>query len=324
MLRAKGISKEYITKKRNGLIKRSQKIHLAVKNISINVEKGKIIGLLGVNGAGKTTTIKMLTTLLEPDSGVIELDGENIANSLVETRKKINTIVGGERNLYWRLSPIENLKYFGALYGIRSEELKNRIKDLLELVGLADSSNVPVEQFSKGMKQRLQIAKGLINNPEYIFLDEPTLGLDLKIAVEMRKYIKLLANEKNKGILLTTHYIHEAEELCDYIYILNDGEVILEGTKEVIMYKMGMKKKYIFHLSKNDALIISKGELAKIFIVENNILKENIISISTTDDFGEFYEIVKLLLDNNINLQGSEIIIPKLEDVLLEIMKGSR
>ncbi|MBC1324147.1 ABC transporter ATP-binding protein [Listeria welshimeri] len=324
MLRAKGISKEYVTKKRNGLIKRSQKIHLAVKNISINVEKGKIIGLLGVNGAGKTTTIKMLTTLLEPDSGVIELDGENIANSLVETRKKINTIVGGERNLYWRLSPIENLKYFGALYGIRSEELKNRIKDLLELVGLSDSSNVPVEQFSKGMKQRLQIAKGLINNPEYIFLDEPTLGLDLKIAVEMRKYIKLLANEKNKGILLTTHYIHEAEELCDYIYILNDGEVILEGTKEVIMYKMGMKKKYIFHLSKNDALIISKGELAEIFIVENNILKENIISISTTDDFGEFYEIVKLLLDNNINLQGSEIIIPKLEDVLLEIMKGSR
>ena len=124
-------------------------------------------------------------------------------------KERINVISGGERNLYWRLTAIENLKYFGSLYGLSGVKLKEKIAELLKIVGLEEAEDIPVERYSKGMKQRLQIARGLINDPEYIFLDEPTLGLDIVIAKEIRTMIKELAQEGKKGVLLTTHYISE-------------------------------------------------------------------------------------------------------------------
>ena len=147
-------------------------------------------------------------------------------------KERINMISGGERNLYWRLTAQENLRYFGSLYGIGKKELEERIGELLKTVGLEEAKDIPVERYSKGMKQRLQIARGLINEPEYLFLDEPTLGLDILIAKEIRELIHSLAKERGKGILLTTHYISEAEELCDYIYVLDQGQIIARGTKE--------------------------------------------------------------------------------------------
>lgn len=137
-------------------------------------------------------------------------------------------VTGGERNLYWRLSARQNLAYFGALYGLKGKVLAQRIAQLLEVVELSGNGDQPVEQFSKGMKQRLQIARGLINQPDYLFLDEPTLGLDIGIAQKLRQQIKQL--KADTGILLTTHYIGEAEALCDDIIVLNQGEVIAQGT----------------------------------------------------------------------------------------------
>lgn len=230
MLEIKNLSKTYKIKEKVGFFRSEQKEIVAVKNLSLKIPKNKITGLLGINGAGKTTTIKMLSTLIEPSEGEIFFDGESYGKNLKKVKSKINMIAGGERMIYWRLTARENLMYFGQMYGVPMKELKKRIDYLLDKVGLSEKADIPVESFSKGMKQRLQIARGLINNPEYIFLDEPTLGLDVEIAKEMRDFFKEIITDSDKGILLTTHYMHEVEELCHYIYILHKGQLIHEGT----------------------------------------------------------------------------------------------
>lgn len=229
MIQIKNLVKTYDEKEKQGFFKtRNIKVQ-AVKGIDLTIPKGKITGLLGINGAGKTTTVKMLSTLIKPTSGEMTFNGMNYKKNEKKIKFKINMIAGGERMIYWRLTAKENLMYFGQMYGLNGNQLKNRVNYLLNKVGLMEKTNIPVEKFSKGMKQRLQIARGLINDPEYIFLDEPTLGLDVQIAKEMRNLFKQLTVEENKGILLTTHYMQEVEELCDYIYILNQGLVIKEG-----------------------------------------------------------------------------------------------
>lgn len=174
----------------------------------------------------------MLASIIEPSSGTLTMNGVDAIKNHLWVKRRINVISGGERNLYWRLTAKENLKYFGSLYGLSGIGLKEKIAELLKIVGLEESADIPVERYSKGMKQRLQIARGLINDPEYIFLDEPTLGLDIVIAKEIRTMIRELASKEKKGVLLTTHYISEAEELCDYIYVLDKGKMIAQGTKE--------------------------------------------------------------------------------------------
>lgn len=239
---ARHLTKNYILKEKNGRFGRKTKrtVH-AVKDISLEIPQEKIIGVLGINGAGKTTTIRMLASMITPTSGSLTMNGVDAVKNHLWVKERINVISGGERNLYWRLTAKENLKYFGSLYGLSGDELNGRIIDLLRIVGLEEAADTPVERYSKGMKQRLQIARGLINDPEYIFMDEPTLGLDIVIAKEIREMVLGLAKEKKKGVLLTTHYIREAEELCDYIYVLDKGEMIAQGTKddlkELFMYR---------------------------------------------------------------------------------------
>ncbi|MCD6559231.1 MAG: ABC transporter ATP-binding protein [Palaeococcus sp.] len=204
----------------------------AVKGISFEVKKGELFGLLGPNGAGKTTTIKMLTTLLEPTGGEAKILGYDIKRDAREIRKRINLVAEGERTLYWRLSAYENLKYFSRIYYVPKNKEKGRIEELLKLVGLWERRNDLVMGFSRGMKQRLAIAKALINDPEVLFLDEPTLGLDVQSALFVREFIKKLVEEHKKTVLLTTHYMAEAEELCDRIAIIDHGKIIALDTPE--------------------------------------------------------------------------------------------
>ena len=205
----------------------------ALKGITFSIERGEIFGLLGPNGAGKSTTIKILSTMLLPTSGKVEISGYDIYKEEQQIREKINFVFGGERSLYFRLSAEDNLFYFADLYKIPRKKQLEIVPSLLELVGLGDVANRRVETFSKGMKQRLQIARALLNDPEIIFLDEPSIGLDPVGALELRNIIKDLA-QKGKTILLTTHYMAEAEELCDRIAIINHGEIVTCGTIEEI------------------------------------------------------------------------------------------
>ncbi len=223
----KNLVREYISTK--GIIKKEKKIIRALNGITFDVKRGEVFGLLGPNGAGKTTTAKILTTLLAPTSGEAKVFGYNVFGEEKKLRPLINFIFGGERGIYWRLSARDNLIYFSDLYKVDNKIRDKRIPELLELVGLSDRADEKVETYSKGMKQRLQIARGLVNDPDIIFLDEPTIGLDPIGARELRKIISDLSS-CGKTILLTTHYMYEADELCDRIAIIDKGNILALDT----------------------------------------------------------------------------------------------
>lgn len=230
----------------------------------------------------------------------------------------INIINGGERNIYWRLTARENLWYFGKLYGIKKSILNYRIEKCLKTVDLQDNADIVVEKFSKGMKQRLQIARGLINDPRYIFLDEPTLGLDIIIAKELRRYLKILARDENKGILLTTHYIYEAEELCDYIYVINNGVIVEEGTPEYIKQKCCIKGK--LHLLMNKETIEFVRDIKninKVIYVEEKC-EGKLLDIAFSEDILE--EISILAKRNNISILNISMSKPSLEESLFSML----
>src|SRR5829696_2729870 len=201
----------------------------AVRGVTFGIERGELFGLLGPNGAGKTTTIKMLITLLLPTSGTARVLGYDVVKDPREVRKRIGYVFGGERGVYERLSGYDNLRYFAELYGVPPKEIRPRIESLLELVGLKGREQERTEGYSRGMKQRLHIARGLLHDPPVVFLDEPTIGLDPVGARELRATIASLA-DAGKTILLTTHYMFEADALCDRIAVITRGEIVAEGT----------------------------------------------------------------------------------------------
>jgi ABC-2 type transport system ATP-binding protein len=213
----------------SGFLRRRTKTIEAVRGIDFEVEEGELFGLLGPNGAGKTTTIKMLVTLLIPTAGKARVLGYDVVRQAREVRRRIGYVFGGERGAYERLTGLDNLRYFSELYGVPPKVQRRRIPELLELVGLAGRERERVEGYSRGMRQRLHIARGLLHDPPVVVLDEPTIGLDPVGARELRHTIKELALA-GKSVLLTTHYMYEADALCDRIAVISQGEIVAEGT----------------------------------------------------------------------------------------------
>ncbi|WP_223702326.1 ABC transporter ATP-binding protein [Sutcliffiella deserti] len=201
---------------------------IALERVSFDVYEGEVFGLLGPNGAGKTTTIKILTTLLLPTSGKAAVLGYDVVKESAKIRDKINFVYGGERGVYGRLTACEYMHYFCTLYKIPNKNQKDLIQQLLSLVGLKDAKNQKIHTYSKGMVQRLHIARCLINEPKIIFLDEPTIGLDPIGARLLRDIVKELA-QKGITVILTTHYMQEADELCDRIAFIKNGAISLIG-----------------------------------------------------------------------------------------------
>ncbi len=227
IIQVKNLKRTFNTKV--GLFSQEKKAVEALKGISFDIYPGEIFGLLGPNGAGKTTTIKILTTLLAPTSGEAKVLGYHAFGQEKHIRPYINFIFGGERSLYWRLSGEDNLKYFADLYKVPRAKQPELLTRLFDQVGLSDVRGQKVETYSKGMKQRLQIARALLNDPQVIFLDEPSLGLDPIGARALKQIVRTIA-DAGKTVVLTTHYMPEAEELCDRIAIINKGQLIALDT----------------------------------------------------------------------------------------------
>lgn len=221
------LSRTYRAK--TGIRRRSIREVEAVKGITFTVESGELFGLLGPNGAGKTTTIKMLITLLLPTSGSLRVLGYDVVTHPREVRERVGYVFGGDRGLYERLSARDNLRYFAELYGVPAREQAPRIGELLELVGLSGRERERVEGYSRGMRQRLHIARGLLHKPDVLFLDEPSIGIDPVGARELRETVASLVSA-GTTVLLTTHYMFEADELCDRIAVIADGRIVAQGT----------------------------------------------------------------------------------------------
>jgi ABC-2 type transport system ATP-binding protein len=289
----------------------------AVKGISFKVKRGELFGLLGPNGAGKTTTIKMLTTLLEPSGGAARILGLDIRHDAKEIRRRINLVAEGERTLYWRLSAYENLKYFARIYYVPKNDEKERIEKLLKLVGLWERRNDLVMNFSRGMKQRLAIAKALINDPEVLFLDEPTLGLDVQSALFVREFVRKLVEEEGKTVLLTTHYMAEAEQLCDRIAIIDHGKIIAldtpHGLKRLVRDEEAVE--IMVKAVSPELITTSPFSMA---VVENNP-ETGILRLRAQVDEEELPKLVEWLVRNGAKVLSVERKEPTLEDVFIKL-----
>ena len=214
---------------------------VALQGVNLHVPRGSVFGLLGPNGAGKTTTVRILSTLLTPTRGTAAVLGYDVMDDTAQVRRNIGFVLGGDRGLYGRLSGKENLEYFAALNHMEPRFATRRSEELLETVGLFERRHDKVETYSRGMKQRLHIARGLLTDPEVVFMDEPTIGLDPQVAQEVRAIIPQL-RERGKTVLLTTHYMFEADVLCDRLALIDHGRIVAEGSP-------GEIKRRISHLS---------------------------------------------------------------------------
>lgn len=305
---------------RHGFWKRTARNTIAVDGISFHVEKGELFGLLGPNGAGKTTTVKMLSTLLLPTSGSISIFGKDALRDTNEVRKCIGFTFGGARGLYGRLSAIDNLRYFAELYAIPPEITRKRIPELLELVGLEKRGDDRVETFSSGMQQRLHLARALLHDPELIFLDEPTVGIDPVGARELRAAIKLLIG-RGKTILLTTHYMAEADELCDRIAIIKKGHLVALDTPSSLKKQISEDSVIDIKVNAEDLpavknLLNQLGDQVSVTYSEHNY----VIGVSiTTPQQGVVIERLSPMLNMNL-IQNLEVRNQTLEDVYIAII----
>jgi len=241
------LRREYVTR---SFLARTTKVTVALGGISLHVARGELFGLIGPNGAGKTTTIKILTTLLAPTSGRAVILGLDLDRDVYEIRRRIGIVFGGERGLYNRVTAMENLRYFANLYGVHPSEINGRITKLVKLVGLEGRENERVEKYSRGMKQRLHIAKALVHDPELVFLDEPTIGLDPGGARDIRNMVREMKQD-GKTIFLTTHNMFEADELCDRIAVISKGKIVALDTPSGL--KRSVKDISVIELQTYDA-----------------------------------------------------------------------
>ena len=212
----------------------------ALDDVSLQIGKGEFYGLLGPNGAGKTTTISILSTILKPDSGTVEIGGYDLFKNS-DACKRITGVVTQEIALYNKLSASENLMFWGSLYGVPKPDLKERIKKILDLFGLSDRQHDKVESYSGGMKRRINIASALLHKPEILFMDEPTVGIDPQSRNLIFEVLEQL-HAKGMTIIYTTHYMEEAERFCNRIGIIDKGRIIAEGTLAELKNTGGLKE----------------------------------------------------------------------------------
>jgi ABC-2 type transport system ATP-binding protein len=227
--------------------KKEPKEMVALQDVSLQVRPAELFGVLGPNGAGKTTLIKILTTLLAPSSGRAMVAGFDVAKEPEQVRERINMVSGGESSGYGLLTVRENLWMFAQFYGISTREANERIKKLLEVVSLTDRTNTKSSDLSTGLRQKMNIARGFLTDPQVLFLDEPTLGLDVGAARDVRHFVRRWVDENpDRTLLLTTHYMVEADELCDRVAIINKGQVLACDTPAAL--KQALQKEAIFQM----------------------------------------------------------------------------
>ena len=295
---------------------------IALENVNLTVERGELFGLLGPNGAGKTTLIKILTTLLAPTSGWARVATHDVNLNPGLVRPRINMVSGGESSGYGLLTVRENLWMFSQFYGMPSKEANARILELLTMVGLEDRINTKSSDLSTGLRQKMNIVRGFLTDPDVLFLDEPTLGLDVGASRDVRKLIRSWMDaDKNRTLLLTTHYMVEAEELCDRVAIINKGKVLACDTPANL--KRNLQRDAIFEIETSplngltDKILAEQVEVKKAALTE--IEGGAILELILTDESG-LATIINILTQKNIKVRRFTKREPTLEDVFMELV----
>jgi len=308
--------------------KKEKKIHkelIALADVNLQIERGELFGLLGPNGAGKTTLIKVLTTLLAPTSGRARVAGHDVLDQAARVRPLINMVSGGESSGYGLLTVRENLWMFSQFYGVPSKEAYRRIDELLRRVGIYDRRHTKSADLSTGLRQKMNIVRGFMTDPQVLFLDEPTLGLDVGASREVRGLIReWLDQDKSRTLLLTTHYMVEADELCDRVAIINQGRVLACDSPSAL--KLRLQKDALFEIDTSPLNGLPVGKLETLPGVRKVTLQE--ADGSATLNFilqeeAALAGVINTLTQANIQLLKFSKHEPTLEDVFVDLVGHS-
>lgn len=320
------MDKAIVVQKLTRIYKKGKESFLALDGISFDVNWGEVFGFLGPNGAGKTTTIKILSTLLYPTSGKAYVGGFDVVKDFQKIREIINLVSGGESAGYGILTVKESLWMFSQFYGIPTKIANERIEYYLKLVDMWDNRNTLLNRLSTGMMQKVNLVRGLITEPKILFLDEPTLGLDVEAARTIRRIVSEWVKDRpQRTVLLTTHYMAEADEMCDRIAIINKGKIVALDTP--LNLKASISSEKYFEIETTELSKKSSEELIKEF-KEHNIqctIKDDmeagrsIINISLTQE-KEISFVIQKLVDVGKDILSLRKIEPTLEDVFLKLV----
>ena len=286
---------------------------LAVSDVSFKVEKGEIYGLLGPNGAGKSSTINIITGLIKKDSGQVTIGGLDLDRELTKAKYLLG-IVPQDLAIYNDLTALQNVKFFGALYGLTGSALQKQALETLEFVGLKDKARDKVKTFSGGMKRRLNIACGLVHRPQLLILDEPTVGIDPQSRNHIMEAI-LQLNREGMTILYTTHYMEEAEQLCSRIAIMDAGQIVAQGNLQELR-SLIEENWYIAVKVKGTPPV---DELSKVAGVEKIDLNGNALRFTCRGKHSQLRDILEVLSREHTEILDLSIDEPNLEDVFLTL-----
>jgi ABC-2 type transport system ATP-binding protein len=289
----------------------------AVDDVSFNIQEGEIFSLLGPNGAGKTTTISMLSTLLAPTSGDAYIYGFSIKNDNMQVRKNIG-IIPQEIALYDDLTAMENLHYWGKLYDLKGRELEQRVKEVLEQIGLSDRAKDRVKTYSGGMKRRVNIAAGLLHKPKLLFMDEPTVGIDPQSRRMILDTVKEL-NTQGMSILYTTHYMEEAQELSNRVGIIDHGKLIAVGTQQELTEQVGENDSIHILTDAMDNLPSIAAKLEGFDGITRVIVEDGGLKLITSDAESNLAPIINRTSHAGAHIKSIEVIEPNLETVFLHL-----
>lgn len=297
-------------------LKKVFKDKIAVNDVNLYLNEGESIGLLGPNGAGKSTMISMMSTLIKPTSGDITFDGKSVVKNPNVIRKVLG-VVPQEIAVYLELTAYENLKFFGKVYGLTGKKLEEKIKEVLDIVGLTERQNDVVKNFSGGMMRRLNIAIALLHDPKIVFMDEPTVGIDPQSRNYIIDMVRKLNEEKGTTVLYTSHYMEEVERLCDRIYIMDHGKIIATGTKEELTSILSSEESIFIELERPYPQFAS--ELEKLEDILNVSITETGIKLIVPKNSRLLSHIFHLAEKLDVQIINLNVHVPTLEDVFLHL-----
>jgi len=287
----------------------------ALRGVSLDVPRGIIFGLLGPNGAGKTTLLSILATLLEPDSGTVRVLGRDPRREGAAVRRRLN-MASGNASFVWSMRVAEIVAFYGRLYGLAGAALRRRVDALLELSELTAYRRAAYSELSTGLKQRLALAKALVNEPELLFLDEPTLGLDPDVSQRLRRRVAELRRERGMTIVLTTHYMREAEELCDEIAFIKRGQILARGTADELKRHIGIGSVIAFRLDPPRPVA-----LAEVPGVLHCAERDGWVECSVDTAEKRLPELLRLLHGDGVVIRDLQVREPDLEQVFVELAR---
>ncbi|WP_142858378.1 ABC transporter ATP-binding protein [Salinigranum halophilum] len=291
----------------------------AVDSVSLSIERGSVVGLLGPNGAGKTTLIKCILGMILPDEGRVSVHGHDVYDEPRTAYAHVDAMLEGARNDYWRLTVRENLRYFATISGVDPDSISARHDRLLDQLDLADKADTPVRKLSRGMKQKVSLASVLATESDIVFLDEPTLGLDVESSLTLRRELRRIVDERDLTVVLCSHDMDVIEDVCDRVVIMRDGRVIADDSVSNLLHRSGTQTYRITSSDLNDATLTALEARFEVVGVDR---LDSRAHVDVRVDSDGFYRLVDTLRDHDVTLDSVTTVARDLESVFVELTGG--